>query len=51
MADESRRITLNHVLSDPVRYSGTLPQTLVDTLLDHKSFWVPDSKGGEPNHR
>lgn len=48
---EVRRITLRAIMDDPVKYREQIGQPLVDILLDHKSAWVPDSRGGEPNHR
>lgn len=44
-----RRITLRNVLDEPERFKAQLGQPLVDMLLDHKSNWMPGSKGGEPN--
>lgn len=26
------------------------PKELLEVILNHKSRWTPDSKGGEPNH-
>lgn len=46
-----KRITLRDILREPERFRAELGQPLVDILLDHKSAWVPDSRGGEPNHR
>lgn len=48
---EVRRITLRDIMCDSVKYRELIGQPLVDILLDHKSAWVPDSRGGEPNHR
>ena len=48
---EVRRLRLRDIMDDPEKYKAELGQPLVDILLDHKSAWVPDSKGGEPNHR
>lgn len=32
-------------------YSYDFPQWLVELCENHKSNWIPDSKGGEPNCR
>ena len=45
-----RIITLRDLLEDPERFRDSIGQPLVDILLDHKSAWIPDSRGGEPNH-
>lgn len=32
-------------------YSYDFPKWLVELCENHKSSWIPDSKGGEPNCR
>lgn len=46
-----KRITLRDLLNEPERFKAELGQPFVGMLLDHKSNWMPGSRGGEPNCR
>ena len=46
-----KRITLRNLLDNPEHFKAELGQPFVDMLLNHKSNWCPDSRGGEPNCR
>lgn len=46
-----KRITLRNLLDNPEHFKTELGQPFVDMLLNHKSNWCPDSRGGEPNCR
>lgn len=52
MGSISHVIKIQDVMrSGAVMYSHDFPTWLVELCENHKSNWIPDSKGGEPNCR
>lgn len=52
MGSVSHVIKIQDILkSGADMYSYNFPQWLVELCENHKSSWIPNSKGGEPNCR
>lgn len=49
-----KKVSINDFMeSDNFKYAvkRTFPKELEELIENHKSRWIPDSKGGEPNCR
>jgi len=43
-------LTLYDVLKDPEKYRNDIPKWMIESFQNHRSTWVANSRGGEPNH-
>lgn len=52
-ATSNAKVTSSFICIDELNHPSDIrmPRYLIDAFLSHKSTWIPDSKGGEPNHR